>query len=56
MPRNLSKLSRADGIRAGVMLRKDNKSPAEIKVLDRFAEQSVVEEIQPWEESKDALG
>jgi len=38
------------------MLRKDNKSPTEIKVLDRFAEQSVVEEIQPWEEIKDALG
>ena len=38
------------------MLRKDNKSPTEIKVLDRFAEQSGVEEIQPWEESKDALG
>ena len=40
----------------GVMLRKDNKSPTEIKVADRFAEQSVVEEIQPWEESKDPLG
>ena len=25
-------------------------------MLDRFAEQSGVEEIQPWEETKDALG